>query len=346
MNRLRTFCRTMTVLAAVGSIWCESTSLASGRVPFEQLQRPVQDRLNHEINALKTSLALQGLTWEAGYTQYSLMSDEELCAYFNLQWPPEEDESIPWYRGGETKELPAHFDWRDKEGKNFVTRPKNQGGCGSCWAFSATGVFESVLGIALKDASWHPNLAEQILVSCSTRDNGCGGGGLSSPLEHLVDYGTQFESCMGYQAKNGTCSNACGDYREQPILASSSFKVSGRDEIKRALMEGPLNVGFTVYSDYRYYKGGVYRRSQNATKVGGHAVVLIGWDDDDQAWIIKNSAGTNWGEDPYGVVGKKGYFRMGWGECGIDNRAFGLEIDVSCPECTDLDGDGFVDHSL
>jgi hypothetical protein len=88
-------------------------------------------------------------------------------------------------------------------------------------------------------------------------------------------------------------------------------------------MNGPLVAGFTVYSDFFGYHGGVYHWDRVSPAVGGHAIVIVGYDSNEQYWIVKNSWGSYWGES--------GYFRIGFGEAGIENYVASIRVSTNAP---------------
>jgi C1A family cysteine protease len=208
--------------------------------------------------------------------------------------------------------LPTHFDWTQKDGQNWMTSVKNQEGCGSCVAFAAVGALEGQLKVQANNPSWNIDLSEQHLFSCG--GGTCSGGWyISSALNYLQQYGTPDEACSPYQGGSGSCSNSCPDWQSQAFKISSwSWVANNVGAVEAALMNGPLVAGFTVYADFYYgYNGGVYHWDHVSQPVGGHAVVIVGYDQPAQYWIVKNSWGPNWGEN--------GYFRIGFGEAGIEN---------------------------
>ena len=81
--------------------------------------------------------------------------------------------------------------------------------------------------------------------------------------------------------------------------------------------KGPLTACYTVYSDFMGYRSGVYRKTANATRRGGHCVAIVGYNDAGNYWICKNSWGSGWGDN--------GYFKIAYGEVGIDNEVWGVE---------------------
>ena len=83
--------------------------------------------------------------------------------------------------------------------------------------------------------------------------------------------------------------------------------------------KGPVSACFTVYDDFRYYKSGIYIHKSGA-QLGGHCVCIVGYSDADRAWIARNSWGPAWGEN--------GYFRIGYGQVGIDYEMWGIDVDA------------------
>jgi len=208
--------------------------------------------------------------------------------------------------------LPTHFEWTSNGGYNWMTSVKNQGGCGSCVAFAAVGATEAQFKIQGNNPSWNLDLSEQHLFSCG--GGTCSGGWyISSALNYLQQYGTPDESCSPYQGGSGSCSNSCPDWQSRAFKISSwSWVGNNVGAVEAALMNGPLVAGFTVYADFYYgYNGGVYHWDHVSQAVGGHAVVIVGYDQPGQYWVVKNSWGSGWGEN--------GYFRIGFGEAGIEN---------------------------
>ena len=206
--------------------------------------------------------------------------------------------------------LPATLDWRHNPLSNYVTPVRDQGNCGSCWAFATTGALESYL--LIKNNQLKPdltNLSEQILVSCS-RAGSCSGGYIDRASDFIRDIGLPGEPCYPYTATNGNCRKACNDWQSNTdwidswsFVATTSPTV---DAIKNALYAyGPLVTTMDVYTDFFYYGSGVYRYGVG-TYEGGHAILIIGYDDTSQCFIAKNSWGIGWGEG--------GFFNIAYSE--------------------------------
>ncbi len=239
---------------------------------------------------------------------------------------PEDARVTPIYAAG----LPTHFDWRSSSGYNWMTPVKNQASCGSCVAFAAVGATEGQLKIRVNNPSWNPDLSEQHLFSCG--GGLCGWGWyISSALNRLRDYGTPDEACSPYQSGDGgdrSCPTTCSDGSEwQPRaykISSWNWIATSPSSIQAALMNGPLVAAFDVYTDFFYYTGGIYRHTWGVLE-GGHAIVIVGYDSNEQYWIVKNSWG-NWGES--------GYFRIAFGQVGIEQEVASLSISASTATVT------------
>jgi cathepsin L len=216
-------------------------------------------------------------------------------------------------------DVPASKDWRDVEG--VVSDVKDQGGCGSCWAFSAVETLESHLAIATGSAS--PKLSPQQIVSCSPNPQHCGGtGGCDGSTQPLAfDYtktaGITTESNYPYRGSTGTCDTS----KIQPVAFNDGYAELTTNNytelVTAAGTKGPIAIsiaagGFT----FQFYGGGVLSNCNDY--VMDHAVQLVGYGTDSgkDYWLVRNSWG-NWGE--------KGYIRMQrYGEgnepCGTDKR--------------------------
>ncbi|MFH1623452.1 MAG: C1 family peptidase, partial [Candidatus Aenigmatarchaeota archaeon] len=245
---------------------------------------------------------------------------------------------------------PSSMDWRNKDGRNWVTPVKNQGNCGACWAFGAVGVVESRAMIALGDPDHPIDLSEQDLVSCSGIGD-CGGaalGSMDSVFAYTQSTGIVDESCFPYAASNLPCSNKCGDWQAKTVRVLDYEKLPASTEpIKQAISDyGPVTVYMAVLSDFLGYQGGVYSHSDEAELKGFHAVSIVGYDDAGQYWICKNSWGSGWGES--------GFFRISYSENVLnytawqrdlyDWRTFFLDGSYVVRN-TDIDNDGFADQT-
>lgn len=198
---------------------------------------------------------------------------------------------------------PPSFDWRKTDEGDYTTPIRDQGQCGSCVAFATVGLMESVSEIAKKDTRLQLDLSEAYLFPR-------GGGHCAS--------GAQFVR-MIMAAESGVCDELCcpytGDWKPCPdyknrLTAISSYKtLFSADQAKAHIATvGPIMTGMEVYTDFFDYDGGIYSQ-EYGDFAGNHAVLIVGYNDNEGCWICKNSWGTSWGES--------GWFRIKQGQCGM-----------------------------
>ena len=258
-------------------------------------------------NAIQKAIDANGGNWTAGETPVSELTVEEklqLCGARIGPIPDDAQFAQPPVRASAT--YAESFDWRNKDGKDWMTPVKSQSSCGSCWAFSAIGVVEAAVNIYSNDPDLDIDLSEQHLVSDCCNAGSCSGGWPDWALKYVRDTGVSEESCFPYTRSNGACT-PCSGWDENPWkIENYKYVSSSKDAFKSALQEyGPLSVVLSVPDDWFYYRGGVYEPAWSATDGVGwanHAVVLVGWDDSEGCWIIKNSWGSGWGENGYARV--------------------------------------------
>ena len=265
---------------------------------------------DQELEYVKQAIAAKGAKWHAAETSVSKLSHEERKMRLGVVKGHTPDTSpLAATAPSDVTALPPTLDWRNYNGGNWVTPVRNQGNCGSCWAFAVAANLESSTLIKNNTPGIDLDLTEQILVSCSGAGS-CGGGWPASASDYIRNTGLPGESCYPYTASNGTCSSACANWQ------ASAYKISGWsyvttssptvDAIKNALSTyGPVNTQMQVYSDFFYYGSGIYHYA-TGTYQGGHAILIVGYDDANQCFICKNSWGTGWGE--------AGFFRIGYSE--------------------------------
>ena len=231
-------------------------------------------------------------------------------------------------------EPPIQFTWTDNNG-DWTTPARNQGDCGSCWAFAAIGILESVINIRENNPCLDPDLSEQYILSCLSTAGSCRGGNSNYALRNIIETtergnycnGVPLESCMPYQADDDIpCSEKSIDWEEKlvPIVDYGIFDASGAEDrqiIKSQIMEkGPLFTGMYASDEFRSW-GILNHGSEQYFPHSGqvswinHVVIIVGWHDDLSIgnggyWICKNSWGPFWGH--------KGFFNIEYETLNID----------------------------
>ncbi|XP_048470126.1 procathepsin L-like [Rhincodon typus] len=202
-------------------------------------------------------------------------------------------------------------DWR-KWG--LVTQVKSQGACGSCWAFSVTGAIE---GQWAKVCRRLVSLSEQNLLDCDRRNHGCSGGNKKLAFRYVRRKGIESENTYPYTAQQGPCKFQ--KKNTAAIIGRYRNVQRGEHYLAWALRKiGPIAVSLNAHlKSFHLYKKGVYADSR-CTQRRGHAVLLVGYGRENgmNYWLVKNSWGTEWGEEGYIKIAKnKGNL------CGIANHA-------------------------
>ena len=187
---------------------------------------------------------------------------------------------------------PDHVDWRSA---GAVTPVKNQGQCGSDYAFATVAALEGLHKIA----SGHLlNLSEQELVDCSNvnGNQGCNGGMADRAMEWVVQHGIMTQAAYPYAGRVGSCK-----LHSAPAMHIGAVKTVATDanSLMQAVAKQPVAVLIDASGDFAHYEGGVYGcHAGNAN----HWVTIVGYGTTSSGqpyWIIKNSFGATWGESGY-----------------------------------------------
>lgn len=215
-----------------------------------------------------------------------------------------------------TVSLPDSVDW---SAKGAVTPIKNQGQCGSCWAFSTTGSLEGAHFLAKNSLL---SFSEQNLVDCSSSygNAGCNGGWMNSSFFYVVDNGISLESKYPYKGVGGSYKyNASSDKAWQ---ISNCVEVTDDKEqsLMGAVAKNPVSVAIQAnHLSFQLYKKGVY--TGNCGTNLDHGVLAVGYGthtDGKKFFKVKNSWGTGWGDAGYILIERTG---DGKGKCGIQMAA-------------------------
>jgi len=193
-------------------------------------------------------------------------------------------------------EIADAVDWRTK---GAVTPIKNQGQCGSCWAFSTTGSTE---GVTFIKTGKLPSASEQQLVDCSGSygNYGCDGGLMDSAFQYIIaNKGIDSESSYPYTAQDGTCA-----FNPANVVATlTSYRdVTSQSEpaLQSSITARPTSVAIDAsHSSFQFYQSGVYYEPSCSPTQLDHGVLAVGYDTSAGYYIVKNSWGTDWGNQGY-----------------------------------------------
>jgi len=207
--------------------------------------------------------------------------------------------------------LPERWDWREH---GAVTPVKNQGKCGSCWAFSATGALEGFWFTKSKNLV---SLSEQQLVDCVTADAGCNGGLPIHAFKYTAEAGINLETDYPYEAKDAQCRFN----KAKALKVNDGFtpvKIRDAAALKTTAVVTPVSVGVRADQPaFRFYKSGVVK-SDCAVQLN-HGVLVTGYEtvNGDEAFIVKNSWGPEWGDQGYIRISTDNEANLKMGVCGI-----------------------------
>jgi hypothetical protein len=267
-----------------------------------------------------------------GVTKFFDMSKEEFAARYLTYRALDTPADVPVV--DDVAAAPSSFDWRSGHG-NVMTAVKNQGGCGSCWAFSATETIESAWAIAGHSLT---EFAPQQLVSCDSTDSGCRGGW----TEHAFDWikqngGMASESAYPYTSgtfpyRAGTCQSVSVSggaisswaYATTPCTRGACTSQDEQTMAANLAAKQPLSICVNA-SKWSYYTGGVLKASDCSGGASDldhcvQAVAYSGKDSSSGYWVVRNSWDSDWGED--------GYIRLEFGKntCGVADDAIFVTI--------------------
>jgi C1A family cysteine protease len=196
-------------------------------------------------------------------------------------------------------DVPLYLDWRSR---GAVTGVKDQGQCGSCWAFSSTAAVEGVLAV---NSGLLVDLSEQELVDCAAgfMEHGCNGGDMDFAFRYVKDYGQcsldSYPYVSGQTQQSGTCQKNC----TKVTKVDECYDVSSgnQNDLLYAVAQQPVAVAIEADTKYfQSYSSGVLTSTDCGTKLD-HGVIIVGYGTENNIdyWLVKNSWGSDWGEQGY-----------------------------------------------
>jgi C1A family cysteine protease len=223
--------------------------------------------------------------------------------------------------------LPTNIDWRNRWGWPWITTIRDQNGCEACWVFGPVALVEAMVRIEHCAWPWisEGDVHKGIGATC------CQCGDPHNSLDWMKNHSAADPDCFAWPVTSAGCTGCGGSggapYDNIPYTPTAdrdgrSVRIptytdigSVADQKKWLDTVGPIVCGFDVYLDFFTYGSNVYHKSSapGNTPQGSHIMLVIGYDDAKNCWIVKNSWGTNWGDN--------GYCQIGYGECNIDAYA-------------------------
>jgi len=248
--------------------------------------------------ALIESENAKGNSYTLGVNQFAHLTIEEFKAqYAGLKTGGPSDDDAHLGEVAVNEERASDVDWSTDA--SVVNPVKDQGQCGSCWAFSAVGTVESAYALA---AGKLGSYAEQQLVDCDTTggSEGCNGGFNQYGISYIGQTGIASESAYPYKAVDGTC-RASTVSKELPKGTVAGYQSVGKNNaaLESAITAAPVSVTVDADNSWQLYRSGVLSKSCGIFGQIDHAVIAVGYDQSADTFKIRNSWGASWGEGGY-----------------------------------------------
>jgi len=259
----------------------------------------------------------QDHSYKLGVTPFADLTEDEFARFNGIRTEGPFSTGCDKFTSINT-DIPSSYDWRDHEAVNPV---KDQGQCGSCWSFSATGAMEGAWAIAKGSLV---SLSEQQLVDCSKSygNHGCNGGLMDSAFQYAKDNGMCLETAYPYTANGGDCQKC-----DPVVTISGCVDVTKNNQVdlKEAVSIGPVSIAIEADTKaFQLYTSGVLTGDACGTNLD-HGVLIAGYGEEDgtEYWLVKNSWGPTWGDN--------GYIKLGRSDSTNDPGVCGIAMQPSYP---------------
>lgn len=272
----------------------------------------------------------KNLSYKLSHNSFSGYSQEEFSNMMRLLFLKEETpryEPRYEYEIDTHIELPTSIDWRTK---GVVNQIKDQGQCGSCWAFSAIQAVESA--VALKTGALY-NLSEQQVVDCDDMDFGCSGGWMDNAFSWInqnngVCSDKDYPYVSGNSGMSDKCVTSCSNVLNTKVLSHVDIPINSDTAMMQVLTQQPVSVALEAdQSGFQFYSSGVF--TGECGTLLDHGVGLVGYGIEGNLgyYIVRNSWGTDWGDNGYMYLGRGNDpvtnqpYNSGKGQCGVLSKA-------------------------
>lgn len=252
-------------------------------------------------------------SWTMGVNQFADLTSDEFKQQFSGCYHRDNTytERLSLF---EATALPESVNWTEL---GVVTPVKNQGQCGSCWAFSTTGSTESAWALAKNESV---SLSEQQLVDCAGPEGnqGCNGGLMDYGFQYVIDnHGLTTESNYPYTARDGACDKEKASKIATAISGFRDVHANSELALMTAVAQQPISVAIEADQNvFQLYSGGVMTAKCGTNLDHGVLVVGYGTLDNKDYWLVKNSWGEDWGFNGYILLGRGAQYGD-TGQCGI-----------------------------
>jgi C1A family cysteine protease len=281
-------------------------------------ERSVRESIyNHNLYHINEHNSHPEHTWSMGLNQFADLTGPEFKdLYVSGGYQGRSFLSFFSYRRAQAPvytALPSSVDWTQH---GAVTPVKNQGQCGSCWAFSTTGSVEGAHFLANGSLV---SLSEQQLVDCSSAEGnqGCNGGLMDYAFQYIIDnHGITTEAAYPYTATDGTCKKKVS--AAATVASFVDVTVNSDQALMTAIAQQPVSVAVEAdQNSFQFYSGGVMTGACGTALDHGVLAVGYGTDASQDYYKVKNSWGATWGEEGYIRLGRGPSYNSGAGQCGI-----------------------------
>jgi cathepsin L len=313
----------LVALASAGKVRVKGTyekaDFAAYKAKYNKSFSSAEESMRHE-NYLRTVAKINNHNAEYDQGQHTWFMGENNF----MDWTQAEIENRNGFTGWNHKMTKTFVptgkssdavDWRDQGAVNGV---KDQGQCGSCWAFSTVASLEGQQAIVNGNL---PDCSEQQLVDCDPKSSGCNGGLMTYAFDYIKGQGSNgldTQDSYPYTARDGTCDTSKTQDGENVCATVSGYTELPQGD-ESALQDavssiGPISIAANA-SPWSSYSGGIFDSSSCDPNGLNHGIAMVGYDTAENFWIIRNSWGGSWGES--------GYMRMVMGKnmCGISNMS-------------------------